>query len=454
MPRLVPSPFWLAALLAAIVNFAFSAPPLTESSSGLPGYAAPAAATPTLAPAAAGGRPPSAPLPGAERSTAPPLHPAAPAPGAITLDDNDLDEPRPAGPEASPAPPVRAPLAVRVNGREIASNQWAILADPLEELTFEFTAPPEAAVMKLDPPAAVDLAKPRAFEFFETTRIRWDSQAGALLERQESRFRWRAPAAAGPCRVALRLERQTRFEDASATAMQAAARRQGLVSEWSAVALIRHPFNAAGDGIIEGYTVGLYPDPNRENVLPAIQQRAESYRPPRALIPVTPETEALRVSPRFRLGDFSPRSERGKPHYIALDPRLLQFLEAFAAQVEKEGLRADALRILRGYVSPYTRQRLARDGANLKEFSRHQYGDAVALILDADGDQRLDDLTGDGKVDLADADRLSALADATLRELGMGGGVGVEAHFREPGAPDTPILSVDTRGWNTSWREE
>jgi len=49
------------------------------------------------------------------------------------------------------------------------------------------------------------------------------------------------------------------------------------------------------------------------------------------------------------------------------------------------GLDGDDLIVLRGFISPYSRQRLPQ-GVALVPFTRYQYGDAVTLIVDADQD--------------------------------------------------------------------
>ena len=67
------------------------------------------------------------------------------------------------------------------------------------------------------------------------------------------------------------------------------------------------------------------------------------------MITVTPETENLLRGPHLRLGDVSPPSERGKPHFISSQPGLVGFLEAVRAAARAEfGQQRTPVRMRRG----------------------------------------------------------------------------------------------------------
>jgi len=64
----------------------------------------------------------------------------------------------------------------------------------------------------------------------------------------------------------------------------------------------------------------------------------------------------------------------------------------------------------------------------------------------------MDDLNGDGVVDLQDAQRLADTID-TFSASRISGGLGVYAKFDDPQGPDTPCVQVDLRGWRERWRQ-
>ena len=80
--------------------------------------------------------------------------------------------------------------------------------------------------------------------------------------------------------------------------------------------------------------------------------------------------------------------------------------------------------------------------------SRHMYGDAMDFYIDNDGDQGMDDLNGDGRVDVADARVLAAAADGVeTAHPGLVGGIGV---YRPTGA-HRGFVHLDTRGYRARW---
>jgi hypothetical protein len=84
-------------------------------------------------------------------------------------------------------------------------------------------------------------------------------------------------------------------------------------------------------------------------------------------------------------------------------------------------------------------------------FSRSQYGDAAAIIWDADGDGLMDDLNGDGAIDYADAQFLADRLSEVQRKLGKFGGIGAQAAPQLPHLPRTPYVDVDMRGVSSRW---
>jgi hypothetical protein len=76
------------------------------------------------------------------------------------------------------------------------------------------------------------------------------------------------------------------------------------------------------------------------------------------------------------------------------------------------------------------------------------YGDAADIYLDADGDGRMDDLNGDGRVDIRDARWLASVAeDVEVAHPEVTGGIGT---YRA-NAAHGPFVHVDTRGSRARW---
>jgi hypothetical protein len=76
------------------------------------------------------------------------------------------------------------------------------------------------------------------------------------------------------------------------------------------------------------------------------------------------------------------------------------------------------------------------------------YGDAADIFLDADGDGQMDDLNGDGRVDMQDARWLAAVAESVeAAHPEVTGGIGI---YRANGVHG-PFVHVDTRGFRARW---
>jgi hypothetical protein len=98
------------------------------------------------------------------------------------------------------------------------------------------------------------------------------------------------------------------------------------------------------------------------------------------------------VSPHFVLGDFLCK-QPGEPRYVALSVPLLGKLEAIAEALESRGVAPGSLRVMSGYRTPAYNAAIG----NKTVYSRHLWGDAADIYVDADGDGGMDDLNGDGR---------------------------------------------------------
>lgn len=192
------------------------------------------------------------------------------------------------------------------------------------------------------------------------------------------------------------------------------------------------PFAEKAAGVLNGYKIGTY-----------LSERLRGDNDaPDGFIEVQPGDVQLSVSKHFHLGDFMTHDGQTDvwPKYVALNPRLLDKLELVVAQVAKmRGVAPDsmvAMDVHSGFRTPAHNaqvERAARD-------SRHQYGDAADIVIDADGD---------GKITRADS-RIVVNAVDSVEELhpDLIGGLGVYTSDRYR----TPYVHIDARGHRSRWR--
>jgi hypothetical protein len=77
------------------------------------------------------------------------------------------------------------------------------------------------------------------------------------------------------------------------------------------------------------------------------------------------------------------------------------------------------------------------------------YGDAADFFVDNDQDGWTDDINGDGKVDLKDAEIMAAAAERVERKYPtLVGGIGIYKACCGHG----PFVHVDVRGIRARWR--
>ena len=192
------------------------------------------------------------------------------------------------------------------------------------------------------------------------------------------------------------------------------------------------PFAEKSAGVLNGYKIGTY----------LAERFGGDNDAPDGFIEVQSGDVQLSVSKHFHLGDFLTHDTQAEvwPKYVALNPRLLDKLELVVAEVAKmRGVSPDsmvALDVHSGFRTPAHNaqvERAARD-------SRHQYGDAADVVIDADGD---------GKITRADS-RIVVSAVDSVEELhpDLVGGLGVYTSDRYR----TPYVHIDARGHRSRWR--
>lgn len=238
---------------------------------------------------------------------------------------------------------------------------------------------------------------------------------------------------------------------AESTAVLAAPRRSGVwsfaiavgnalrpVADFSLITL--KPASEKRGGKIGLYFIGNWPR--------ATTAKGVRYEPPRGFIEVTRERQNTQLSDHFRLKDFFPHDQANVwPKYIVVDMRLVDKLELILAELEKAGIPAAGVKVMSGFRTPQYNEGVG-DTRGRASLSRHMYGDAADIFIDNDGNGRMDDLNGDGRVNTNDARViLSAANRVEAAHPSLIGGVGVYAATSAHG----PFTHIDTRGYPARW---
>ena len=201
------------------------------------------------------------------------------------------------------------------------------------------------------------------------------------------------------------------------------------------------PFTEKKNGRIGTYRIGSWPG-ERGRVA------SEAYENPEGFIVVTPENQNEPVSEHFRLRDFLTKDQREVwPKYLVLDLQLIDKLELLIDELNSSGVKVEHMSVMSGFRTP---QYNANGGstAGRATLSRHMYGDAADVFVDNDRNGRMDDISGDGRVDHRDAQViLNAVERLDRKYPQLVGGVGVYKATAAHG----PFAHVDVRGSRARW---
>jgi hypothetical protein len=206
--------------------------------------------------------------------------------------------------------------------------------------------------------------------------------------------------------------------------------------------IVLRPFGEKRGDMLQGYRLGRWPS---ERWI-----MGRRYGNPDGFIEVTPANVGLRLSDHFALGEFLTHDQRSVwPKYVVLQEPLIDKLELVLADLAVHGVKTDHVRILSGFRAPYYNDRILGEGA--ARASRHQYGDAADVIIDANGDGRMDDLNHDGRLDLGDTQVILHAVERVERQFpALVGGLGLYSGM----GPSGPFAHIDVRGTNARWSRE
>ena len=213
------------------------------------------------------------------------------------------------------------------------------------------------------------------------------------------------------------------------------------VADFSLITL--RPFSEKRRGRIGLYFIGSWPGERGR-----AGARGAQYANPEGFIEVTPENQDTHVSEHFRLRDFLTKGQPNVwPKYLVLDLTLVDKLELVLEDLSERGLDVRGATVMSGFRTP-SYNATGGNTAGRAELSRHMYGDAADIFIDADGNGVMDDLNGDRRVTIADARVLLAAVERVEREHpALVGGAGVYA----AGPGHGPFIHIDTRGYRARW---
>lgn len=206
-----------------------------------------------------------------------------------------------------------------------------------------------------------------------------------------------------------------------------------IISEPTLAVMV--PFKQRVGGMLNGYRIGTY-----------VADRLAQHDHPDGFLEVGEADVDLRITTHLRLGDFLTHDSQSDvwPKYVALNPRLLDKLELVFAKI---GVRARlshpgddapsvAFDVHSGFRTPAHNAGVWRAASD----SRHEYGDAADVAIDANGD---------GRVTLADELLVArAVEQVESEHPDLVGGLGLYTS----GQYHTPYVHIDTRGKRSRWK--
>ncbi len=188
------------------------------------------------------------------------------------------------------------------------------------------------------------------------------------------------------------------------------------------------PFSAKRGSSLNGYRIGMYRG-----------ERRGQAQAPTGFLEVSEGDVDLPVSEHLSVADFLTRDDQTVwPRYAALDARLLDKLELVFAEIaswnggtKKAPVQVD---VHSGYRTPLHNRGVPRAAND----SRHQFGDAADVIVDANRD---------GKITSKDVKLIALAVEIVEREHpDLVGGLGEYTHN------GSPYAHIDTRGNRARWR--
>ncbi len=196
------------------------------------------------------------------------------------------------------------------------------------------------------------------------------------------------------------------------------------------------PMSSMQEGYIEGYRIDKYPTDTYKNM--------PKYLAPHGFVRVTEENVNMKVSPHFTLRQFLCKQKSGYPKFVVMQSTTLLMLEDLLDEVNNNGFDIDTFGFISGYRTPYYNRSIG----NVK-YSRHVFGDANDIFIDADKNGRMDDLNKDGKLTVDDVQILYNIT-SKFQDNSEGKYTGGVGKYR-PKSHHGGFVHVDNRGYRARW---
>lgn len=198
------------------------------------------------------------------------------------------------------------------------------------------------------------------------------------------------------------------------------------------VVAVMRPFEEKSGTTLNGYRIGTYL---------AERFRGKEERP-EGFLEVYPQHLDLAVSKHLRLRHFVTHDDQAEvwPKYVALNPRLLDKLELVLAELEHSRRDQDVAQLELDVHSGFRTPGHNRFVSGAARDSRHQYGDAADVVVDANGNGRFD--RSDYRLVVAAVEEV----ERTHPDLAGGLGIYTSGRFSKP------YVHIDARGRKSRWR--
>lgn len=196
--------------------------------------------------------------------------------------------------------------------------------------------------------------------------------------------------------------------------------------------IVKKPFNA-NNKQLNNYQIGLYPAPYKGYT---------QYSAPNGFIEIFEKDLSRQLTPHVQVKNVICKQVSGFPKYLYINNDGLLMLEDLLTFVQNEGIKVGKFAFISGYRTPHYNRSIGNG-----KHSRHQYGDAFDLYIDEDGDGRMDDLNGDGKLTIADVDVLYKVFEKFQKQSRYNGGIG----RYKPASHHGGFVHIDNRGFTARW---
>lgn len=196
--------------------------------------------------------------------------------------------------------------------------------------------------------------------------------------------------------------------------------------------IVKKPFNA-NNKQLNNYQIGLYPAPYKGY---------PQYGAPNGFIEIFEKDLTRQLTPHVQVKNVICKQVSGFPKYLYVNNDSLMMLEDLLSFVQNEGIKVSKFAFISGYRTPHYNRSIGNG-----KHSRHQYGDAFDLYVDEDGDGRMDDLNGDGKLTIADVDVLYKVFEKFQKQSRYNGGIG----RYKPTSHHGGFVHIDNRGFTARW---